>query len=84
MSFKFKSAMGLIKLRMVRRKSTVSPSGENAFPLILGGRPIQQLPLPRQMIGTNESRVAGNVKAIKPSDLEEVRAKLAARKRELG
>ena len=33
MPFKFKSAMGLIKLRVVRRKSAVSPSSLSGFSL---------------------------------------------------
>lgn len=63
---------------MSSEPKTVLPSGENAFPLVLRGRPIQQLPLPRKMLVTNESRGGGNTNAVKPSNLAEVRAKLAA------
>ena len=63
---------------MSSKLTTHPPSGENAFPLVLRGRPIQQLPLPRTILVKNERRV-GSLNAIKPSNLAEVRAKLAAR-----
>lgn len=77
------TTMGLILARTAQRKSSVSVSRENAFPLVLNGRAIQQLPLPREFV-TNESRGAGNVAEVKASNLAEVRAKLKLRKQQLG
>ena len=67
------------------RKRTVSHSGQNAFPLVLGGRPIQQIPLPSQFLVLRpENRQVGSLTVVKPSNLAEVRAKLKARKQKLG
>lgn len=56
----------------------VLPSATNALPLVLGGRPIQQLPLPHGFVVRHEDCPVGPHKVVGPSDLADVRAKFKA------
>ena len=60
-------------------------TGENLFPRVLRGRPLQQLALPQQFLNAAiQNRVADSADKVVPSNLAEVKAKLKARKQKLG
>lgn len=79
MSKKPKAATGAATALLPRAK-VVLPSALNAFPLVLGGWPIQQLPLPREHVPRSDDDLARPKAVVGSSDLAAVRAKFKSAK----
>lgn len=84
MSFKRRDASDFARVPASPKKTSEPRMLQNAFPRVLGGQPLQQLELPREFLSKPSEKRSTVSATVKPSNLAEVRAKLAARKSKLG
>lgn len=83
MMLKRRTMVGLVVGPRNGKENLGTPITQNAYPLVLGGRQMKQLELPREFLTMpRKQRQAGTV--VTPSNLAQVRATLKARKQNLG